>query len=51
MQMLGLPLASALHSVIISTSDFGGHYFEFSGWPTSGNVDSVISKSCIAENM
>ena len=43
--------ASSLRSVVISTSGFDDHRFEFCSRPTSGNVDSVIEKSGLVENV
>jgi hypothetical protein len=44
-------VASSLRSIVISTSGFGGRHFEFGCQPTSGDVDGVISKSGLAENV
>jgi hypothetical protein len=48
---VGVVSASSFRSIVISTSGFGGHHFEFRRRPTSGNVGSVISKSGLVENV
>ncbi len=44
-------VASSLWSIVISTSGFRGRHFEFGRRPTSENVDSVIPKSGLADNV
>jgi len=52
--MYGEPLESCsklIAFIVISTSGFSGRHFEFGSRPTLGNVDSVVCKSGLVENV